>query len=285
VIEANEEHGTPRFASAVRGYDRMQVDDYIERLHQWIEQADYRAQQCETAAARANAEAEQFRRRLASVDAGTLTATPESMKALGDRVSKIMQASFQNAEEVRRRAEDAAHATTVAAEATATHVVEQATARCEELSRAAEELFVQAQEALAGAGAAVAAQVDDARAAAAAERKDLVERARAEAREMAERTRAEETVRREQLSALEEHRRRVMEEIALLHERLGNIGEGLSLPEARPRQRGEKQAAPRASNDRGPQDETMVLERPASERPSEKPAERPSRRRVASSAR
>lgn len=285
MIEANEEHGTPRFAFAVRGYDRMQVDDYIERLHQWIEQADYRAQQCETAAARANAEAEQLRRRLASVDAGTLTATPESMKALGDRMSKVMRDSFQNAEEVRRRAEDVAHATTVAAEQTATRVVEQATARSEELSRAAEELFVQAQEALAGAGAAVAAQVDDARAAVTAERQELVERARAEAREMAERTRAEETVRREHLSSLEEHRRRVMEEIALLHERLGNIGEGLSIPEAHPRQPSEERAALPASNDRGPQDETMVLELPASERPSEQPSERPSRRRVASSAR
>jgi cell division septum initiation protein DivIVA len=285
MIEGIEENGTPRFASAVRGYDRMQVDDYIERLHQWIEQADYRAQQCETAAARANAEGEQLRRRLASVDAGTLTATPESMRALGDRVNKIMQASFQNAEEVRRRADDAAHATTVAAEEAATRVVEQATARSEELSRAAEELFVQAQESLTGASAAVAAQVDDARAAATVERQELVERARADARDMDERTRAEEAVRREQLTALEEHRRRVLEEIALLHERLGNIGEGLSLPDARPRHRGEKQAALPRSNEGGRRDETMVLEPPASERPSEKPSDRPTRRRVASSAR
>ena len=57
MIQANEDNGTgaPRFASAVRGYDRLQVDDYVERLHQWIEQADARAQQCEAAAARANA--------------------------------------------------------------------------------------------------------------------------------------------------------------------------------------------------------------------------------------
>jgi cell division septum initiation protein DivIVA len=285
MIEGNEENGTPRFASAVRGYDRMQVDDYIERLHQWIEQADNRAQQCETAAARANAEAEQLRRRLASVDAGTLAATPESMKALGDRVGKIMKASLQNAEEVRRRAEDVARATTVAAEEAATRVVEQATARSEELSRTAEELFVQAQEALAGAGAAVDAQVDNARAAATAERQELVQRARAEAREMAERTHAEETARREHLSALEEQRCRVMEEIALLRERLGNIGEGLALPEARPRHGGDKQAALPASSDDRPQDETMVLERPVSERPSGKPTEQPTRRRVASSAR
>ena len=282
MIEGNEESGTPRFASAVRGYDRIQVDDYVGRLHQWIEQADYRAQQCEAATARANAEAEQLRRRLASVDAGTLTATPESMKALGDRVGKIMQASFHNAEELRQRGEDAAHAATAAAEETATRVIDEATARAEELSRAAEELFVQAQEALAGASAAVAAQVDDARAAAVAERQELVEKARAEAREIAERTRAEETVRREQLSALEEHRRRVMEEIALLHERLGNIGEGLSVPNARPRRAGrEEPAALPASSDGGRQDDTMVIEQPAAERS----AQRPTRRRVASSTR
>ena len=260
-------NGTPRFASAVRGYDRMQVDDYIERLHEWIEQADARAQQCEAAAARAKAEVEQMRRRLASVDAGTLSATPESLKTLGDQVEKIMQSSFHDAEDVRRRAEEAA-----------TRIMEQATARAEELSHAAEELFVQAQEALAGAGAAAADQIDAARAAAAAERDELVERALTDAREMDKRTRAEEAVRREQLAALEQHRGRVMEEIGLLHQRLGNISEGLTIPAAQPYDGGKEEgpaALPEASDDR--QDETMVLELPAGEEPR--------RRRVASSAR
>lgn len=268
-MEPNEDgNGTPRFASAVRGYDRMQVDDYIERLHEWIEQADARAQQCEAAAARAKAEVAQLRRRLASLDAGTLTATPESLKTLGDQVGKIMQSSFQDADDVRRRSEEAA-----------TRVMEQATARAEELSHAAEELFVQAQEALAGAGAAAADQIDAARTAATAERDEVVERALAEAREMDKRTRAEEAVRREQLAALEEHRGKVMEEIGLLHQRLGSIGEGLSLPSAEPYDRGqeEEQAALPESTDGGRSDETMVLELPAGNGPK--------RRRVASSAR
>ena len=280
-MEGNEENGngTPRFASAVRGYDRMQVDDYVERLHQWIEQADARAQQCEAAAARANAETEQFRRRLASVDAGSLTATPESLKSLGDRVEKIMQSSFQDAEEIRQRAEDAARATTTAAEAAATRVMEQATARAEELSRAAEELFVQAQEALTGAGAAAADQLDAARATANAEREKLVERALAEAREMDKRTRAEEAARREQLAVLEEHRRKVMGEIALLHERLGSISEGLSIPPPPVQDlvADEHEAAALPESTDGRADETMVLELP--------PGERPRRRKVASSAR
>ena len=294
MIEGNGENGMPKFAFAVRGYDRIQVDDYIRRLHHWIDQADERAQQCEAAATRASAEAEQLRRRLASVDAGTLTATPESMRALGDRVGKVMQASFHNAEEVRRHAEDVARATTAAAEKAATRVVHEATARSEEVSRAAEELFVQAQEALAGASSAVAAQVDDALALTAAQRTELLEQARAEARQMAERAMAEERARREQLAALEGHRRRVLEEIALLHERLGNIREGLSLPAAPPRHPGEEPAALPPSGDDGRQDDTMVLPpapnaRPgeasdqATEGPSEPAHERPTRRRVASS--
>ena len=50
-MEANEESAAPRFATVVRGYDRMQVDDYVDHLNQWVEQADLRAQQYEASAA------------------------------------------------------------------------------------------------------------------------------------------------------------------------------------------------------------------------------------------
>jgi hypothetical protein len=214
------------------------------------------------------------------VDAGALTATPESLKSLGDQVGKIMQSSFKNAEEIRQRAEDAARAATTAAETAATRVMEQATARAEELSRAAEELFVQAQEALTGADKAVSEQIDAGRAAATAEREELVQRALAEARDMDSRTRAEEAARREQLAALEEHRRKVMDEIALLHQRLGNIGDGLSIPPPAVHEAAEPPhgaAALPETTDGQRDDETMVLELP--------PGDRPRRRRVSSSAR
>jgi cell division septum initiation protein DivIVA len=284
---------TPRFATVVRGYDRLQVDDYVDHLHRWIDQADYRAQQCEVAATRANSEAEQLRRRLASVDAGTLTATPESMKALGDRVGNIMQSSFQAAKEQHRRAEDEARARTAASEETAMHIIAEATNRAEELSRAAEDLFVQAQEALAQASTAAAREVDEAKARAVSEQEDLLDRARNEARELTRRTAEEEQVRREQVQLLEEHRGRVMEEIGVLHQRLGQIGDGLSppppapapAPSPAPRQQAKQQrarqaeleasASPEGHEER--HDDTLVLELPTGAKPA--------RRKVASSAR
>ncbi len=297
---------TPRFATVVRGYDRLQVDDYVEHLHRWIDQADYRAQQCEVAATRANSEAEQMRRRLASVDAGSLTATPESMKVLGDRVGGIMQSSFQAAKDLQRRAEDEIRSRASAAEETATQIISEATLRAEELSRAAEDLFVQAQEVLASAQATAGREVDEAKARGVAAGEELLERVRAEARELARRATEEEQVRREHLQALEDHRHRVMEEIGVLHERLGSIGEGLSAP-AQPNQakhrarQGELEppsptpnadpTAPTAPNQaeqsaqsaqpaqpKASDDDTMLVELPAG-------GTKPTRRKVASSAR
>ena len=271
-MEGNEEAIAPRFTTAVRGYDRMQVDDYVEHLSQWVEQADLRAQQYEASAARAAAEVEELRRRLASADAGALTATPESMKALGDRVGSIMQSSFQAAKELHGQADDTARALVAAAEEAAHRIIRDATAHADELSRAAEDLFLQAQEALASANDAVVQQVDAAKARGSAEREEMLELTRQEMRELARQAAAEERSRREQIDALEEHRRRVMEEIGLLHERLGSIGDGLSAPVPAPAS--SRQPAPQHGP--GPAaDDTAVVGLP---RPS-------GRRKVASSAR
>jgi hypothetical protein len=248
-----------------------------------------------------------MRRRLASVDAGTLTATPESMKALGDRVGNVMQSSFQAAKDLHRRAEDDARARAAPAEETATQIIAEATMRAEELSRAAEDLFVQAQEARARAGSVASREIEEAKTRAATEGEDLLERARNEARELARRTAEEDQVRREQLALLEEHRARVMEELSVLHKRLGDIGDGLSAPaprqpqqahhaqhahhaqSAQPAQQTKQQArqAPvepkSAASKRGAagrDDETMVLEPP-----SDGTDTKPTRRRVASSTR
>ena len=97
-MESTEESSTPRFATAVRGYDRMQVDDYVERLHQWVDQADHRAQQCEAASARATEEAEQLRRRLSSADADALTNFPvgDSFAQSVDEKYEVIQATPNN---------------------------------------------------------------------------------------------------------------------------------------------------------------------------------------------
>ncbi len=162
--------------------------------------------------------------------------------------------------------------------------------------RAAEDLFVQAQEALAKASTLAAREVDEAKSRGMSEGEELLERARNEARQVARRTAEEEQVRREQLQLLEEHRGRVMEEIGVLHERLGQIGDGLSAP-APPKQSKQRarqaesarQAEPEAAGmpkhheahdearHEARQDDTMILELPAGAKPA--------RRKVASSAR
>ena len=293
-MQESHENAAPRFTTVVRGYDRLQVDDFVEHTSRWIEQAEYRAQQSEAAAAQASAETEQLRRRLSSMDAGPpRSATPESMKALGNRVGAIMQSSFQAAKELNTKVEDAARAATTAAEEKAARIVADATARADELSQAAEELFVQAQQALAGAGGAVAEQVDKAKAHGAAEREKILEQARTEARDLARRAAAEEHARREQLGALEDQRRRVLEEIGLLHQRLGSIGDGMSVPPPRPAeatQEPEPEPQPEPAPEPEPaqaaeprDDETLVLERPAVRVLG--PPTKGDRRRVASSAR
>lgn len=264
-MEGTEEKGTPSFATSVRGYDRMQVDDYIDHLNQWIEQADTRAQQSEAAVAEATVEVEELRRQASFLGADSPTSTPVSMKALGDRVGAIMRSSFQEAKKLQARAEEEARATTAAAEERAAGIVAQATARADELSRASEDLFVQAQEALAGANEAVAKQVNQARARAEAEGHQMVEQARAEAGGLARQAAAKEKEGREQLARLDEHRLRVLEEIGLLHERLGSISQDLSTTQARPE-------APSP-----PDEQTQIVELPT-------PAQ-PDRRKAASSAR
>lgn len=284
AMEATEESSTPRFATVVRGYDRLQVDDYVEHLNQWIAQADNRAQECEAASARSAVEVEQLRRRLSTLNAETLTATPESMKALGNRVGTIMQSSFNAAKELHDRAQDDARATTAAAEERAARIIADATARAGELSGAAEDLFAEAKEKLAGARAAVAQQVEEARARGEAEREEMLDKARAEMEDLARRSASAEQSHREQLTVLEEHRRLVLEEIGLLHERLGSIGEGLTAPVGRPAQGAVHQAphmpAPSAPQNPSSQtnqadDDTVVVQLP--------PASGPNRRRAASS--
>lgn len=252
-MEAIEESPTPDFATAVRGYDRMQVDDYVEHLNQWVEQADVRAQQCEDAAARATAELDEMRRKASISDAESLTATPTSMHALGQRVGAIMQSSFRAARDLQTQAENDARAAVGAAEEQAARIVAEAAARADELTRAAEDLFRQAQEVVAEARDAAVSQIEEARERGNAQADELVERARSEAQELAAQSASTEASSRERLAHLEEQRAEVLTEISTLRERLGSIGDGFGSTDER-----ECPSEPLAQDDA-----SAVLEMPA----------------------
>lgn len=98
----------PQFATAVRGYDRAQVDDYLERIHQWLEEAEARNRMAEDTASAAVQEAERVRRRLDALEEHSALPTPKSMTAFGDRIGQILQAAVDAAQELRTQAENEA---------------------------------------------------------------------------------------------------------------------------------------------------------------------------------
>lgn len=136
--------------------------------------------------------------------------------------------------------------------------------------RAAEDLFAEATEKLANAQRASAQQVEEAKARGEAEHKKILERARTELQELARQSAAAEQSSRQQLVVLEEHRRVVLEEIGLLHERLGSIGEGLAPVGRELRQASETsphEPLPSTATKRS-DDETAVLPMPSASGPN-----------------
>src|SRR6266550_2133512 len=45
--DSEDSEGLPDFAVAMRGYDRLQVDEYITRLNRWLEEAQTRTAEAE----------------------------------------------------------------------------------------------------------------------------------------------------------------------------------------------------------------------------------------------
>lgn len=108
----------PEFATAVRGYDRAQVDDYLAHLHQWLAEAEARTAAAEEVAGAAARELSALRRRVHDLEERADVPAPRSMSAFGERVGALLQAAVQAAEQLRTEAETEAKAvrTTSAAE-------------------------------------------------------------------------------------------------------------------------------------------------------------------------
>lgn len=94
----------PEFAVAVRGYDRAQVDDYLDRLHRWLADADARTATAEAVRDAPARDLSALRDRLASAEQRAGAPTPESMSAFGERIGQLLQGAVDAAEELRARA-------------------------------------------------------------------------------------------------------------------------------------------------------------------------------------
>jgi DivIVA domain-containing protein len=84
----------PEFAPALRGYDRLQVDDYLGRLREYALEVEERALNSEAALAGAQQELADLRRQ----------ATLSSGGDIPPRLAHILQLAKEEADEVRTRA-------------------------------------------------------------------------------------------------------------------------------------------------------------------------------------
>jgi cell division septum initiation protein DivIVA len=107
---AVQESVVPEFAHAVRGYDRYQVDDYIERLNEWATGAQARAVEAEGMAQVQADEIGLLRERLAEFEDERPTTTDHAIKVATERAAATVTVAVQQADEIRRRAAaDAEH--------------------------------------------------------------------------------------------------------------------------------------------------------------------------------
>jgi cell division septum initiation protein DivIVA len=84
----------PEFAPALRGYDRLQVDGYVERLREYALEVEDRAISAEAALADLQQESGDLRRQLAAAGGGELP----------QRLAHILDVANEEADEVRQRA-------------------------------------------------------------------------------------------------------------------------------------------------------------------------------------
>src|SRR4051794_28289339 len=121
-----QEQATPDFAPAFRGYDREQVDTYVEWLRNEAIQAQDRAGHAETTLA-------QCRRELA--------ASPTTA-GISERLAAMLQLATEEAEDIRARARADSEATVAQAASHAERTVDEANQLRDAIRREIDELSV-----------------------------------------------------------------------------------------------------------------------------------------------
>src|SRR4051812_37351004 len=185
----------PEFATAMRGYDRAQVDEYIARIDRWSQEAKTRAVAAEDRVRQLQTELNDLRGHVRELEAGKPQSSVEALDDVGIRIETMLKAAISECDELRKRgAEEAASAVGLARE-TAVEIVSRARAMVHDLGEAAQQ-----------------DRAETARA-----RDEAREHARQEAETAAAATIAEAEQRRAHiLEAGEQYRRAVEEEVASL---------------------------------------------------------------------
>jgi cell division septum initiation protein DivIVA len=143
----------PEFAVTVRGYDRVQVDEYVDTLREWLGNATLRMEAAEGENAQLREQVMMLRNRLTQLDQQLGDTPPRSMQALGDRVTRILEL-----------AEEGAIAVQADADAEAVSILGRARQDAVDLVRAAQTRQVEMEAFIAGASEQAAALVHQAEA-------------------------------------------------------------------------------------------------------------------------
>ncbi len=96
---------TPEFATSIRGYDRVQVDDYVDTLREWLDTATARMQTAEAETVQLREHVTQLRQRLTQLEFDAGQQPPRSLAAFGDRVQSMLVLAQEGAEAVKADAE------------------------------------------------------------------------------------------------------------------------------------------------------------------------------------
>ncbi len=95
----------PQFAVTVRGYDRVQVEDYIDTLREWLGNATLRMEAAESENSELREQVALLRTRLAQVDHQLSDGPPRTIAALGDRLGRILELAEEAASTAQADAE------------------------------------------------------------------------------------------------------------------------------------------------------------------------------------
>jgi DivIVA domain-containing protein len=131
---------SPNFTVALRGYDKDQVDQYLESISERSSEADDQLYEMQEQTRYLENERERMLGRVEELEEAIRTETPHTIAALGQRMTLILS-----------EAEEGAADTVSQAEARATYLVSEAEKEAETVRRQAEMFAAQANETLAGA--------------------------------------------------------------------------------------------------------------------------------------
>lgn len=162
------------FAVTVRGYDRAQVDSYIDTLREWLGNATLRMEAAEAQNGQLREQVVLLRTRVAHLELQVSDNPPRTIEALGDRLSRILLL-----------AEEGAVAVQADAEAEAVSILGRARQEADDLVRTAKVRHAEMEAYVAGAGQQASDLIEQAemRAAEAANRLLVEAEARASSRE------------------------------------------------------------------------------------------------------